>query len=129
MTAAANLDQAAALAADNYYALWTADTLKTAVTTFAADAPMNALFLNAATNDQPIINWIAVVAAQATQILPFVQVTVSGKPYGIGTLATMSQAVDYMYRLCKLAYAMQQAGLITSGQAAAILTAYNTNFA
>jgi hypothetical protein len=129
MTAAANLFDAANLTAANLYPLWVNDTLQAAVVAYAATPALATAFEEAATNNHPIGNWLAVIAAQATAILPYVQGEFSSAPYGIGTITAMNKAVDYIYRLCKLGFALNEQDLITDAQAAALLAAYNDNFA
>jgi len=59
--------------------------------------------------------------------LPFASNKATGAtPYGGGTISTFGLAVDYVYRLCKLAF---EYTLITPAQKAVILAAYNAQFA
>lgn len=129
MTAAADLNQAATLAPKNLQIPWAADTLKTKLSAFWA--ALNPSFEDAIPNDHPIGNWIALIGNLAQNILPY-EPAASGTTQ-VGTLATYQTAVTYVFRLCKLAYALQNStnpkAKITSGQAAAILAAYNTQFA
>lgn len=128
MTVAANLLEAANLTAANLYPLWVNDTLKDQVAGFAAAPALVAAFEEAVPSNHPVGNWLAVIAAQATTILDYVQGTFSGSPYGIGTITAMNAAVDYIYRLCKVAYALSLQGLISGAQASALLAAYNSFF-
>lgn len=127
MTAAADLLEAAGLAPSNLQPLWAADTLRPAVIAFWEQA--SPTFPDQIPNNRPIGNWIAVIAAFAPTILDYDQAPPLTAPLGLGTLATYQQAVDYVYRLCKLAHALRAQGLITAPQATALLAAYNAHFA
>jgi hypothetical protein len=125
MTVAIDLLAAANLAPQNLRVLWEADTLQAKTTAFWQ--AINPSFNEQITNDHPVANWIAVIAALAPSILPFAANANPGAtPWAGGTITTFELAVDYVYRLCKFAYYYQ---LITPTQKAAILTAYNAQFA
>jgi hypothetical protein len=125
MTVALDLFEAANLAPQNLRVLWVADTLQTRMINFWT--AINSSFEEQIPNDHPIANWIAVIAALSPSILPFVANKAPGAtPYGGGTISTFGLAVDYVYRLCKLAF---EYTLITPAQKAVILAAYNAQFA
>jgi hypothetical protein len=123
MTVALDLNQAADYASGNLYTLWTADTLKTKVIAFWQS--VNGLFPDETVNNQPVGNWIAIIAAFAPSILNFEASIRLGVP---NTLATYTQIVDYVYRMFKLADVQVTAGLLSSAQGVALLAAYNLQF-
>jgi hypothetical protein len=125
MTAALDLFEAANLTPQNLRPLWEADTLQPKMIAFWT--AINPSFEEQIQNDHPIANWIAVIAALSPSILPFAATKAPGAtPYGGGTISTFGLAVDYVYRLCKLAF---EYTLITPAQKATILAAYNAQFA
>jgi hypothetical protein len=125
MTVAATLFEAANLTPQNLRVLWEADTLQPKMIAFWQ--AINPSFEEQIPNDHPIANWIAVIAAFSPAILPFASNKAPGAtPYGGGTIATFSSAVDYVYRICKFAF---EYTLITPAQKAVILAAYNAQFA
>lgn len=126
MAAASTLLNAAQLASGNLYTLWIADTLATKVAAFATAA--NAIFPETTPNNQPIGNWIAVIAALAPTILAFEP---DGTSRADGSVVTYNHAVDAVYRICKLGWEFQNASpaLITGSQATQLLAAYNAQFA
>lgn len=80
-----------------------------------------ASFPDAAPNNHPITNWLAIIAAFATTI------PVVGSSFGdaAATQPYFSEASSYVYRICWMADYLNSIGLITNGQAAALLAAYN----
>lgn len=132
MPAATDLDDAAGQAPADMELLWQADTLRADVIAFWT-AALAAVPITGP-NNAPLANWCAVIAAFAPSILPY-ESPASGFPNpgegGIAqsTLDTYQTAVDYVYRLCKLAAYLQAQGLISGAQAAALLAAYNDNLA
>ena len=125
MTVALDLFEAANLAPQNLRPLWKNDTLQTRMISFWT--AINPSFEEQIPNDHPIANWIAIIASLSPSILPYVAVKDPGAtPYAGGTISTFGLAVDYVYRLCKLAF---EYTLITPAQKAVILAAYNAQFA
>jgi hypothetical protein len=125
MTIAANLLEAANLTPQNLRPLWEADTLLPKMLAFWQ--AINPNFEEQAANDHPVSNWISVIAALTPSILPFAGNTNPGAtPWAGGTITTFSLASDYVYRICKFTYYYT---LITPAQKAAILAAYNAQFA
>lgn len=123
MAVAADLIEAASLTLENLYALWVVDDLSARVTDFAA-----ALFVHFPDDDQnnqPIGNWLAVIAAFAPTINDFSN---GGASVGLSSISTYQQAVDYVYRLCKFAAAYRDLNLISAAQVTALLAAYNAQF-
>lgn len=125
MTVAADLLEAANLTPQNLRPLWEGDTLKTKMVAFWQQIQPS--FSEEIPNDQPIINWISLIAAFSPYILNFAANQAPGTtPYAGGTITTFETAVDYIYRICKFGFYYS---LITPVQKTAILTAYNTQFA
>ncbi len=117
MAVAADLLEAANLAPQNLRVRWEANTLQTRMVAFWQ--AINPDFEEQTPNDRPVAAWIAVIAAFAPTILPFASTAA-------GTITTFTLAVDYIYRICKFAYYYT---LISPAQKAAILAAYNAQFA
>lgn len=126
MAPAANLLEAATKTPSNLLPLWEASTLQAKVIAFwqAIDPE----FPDEVDSNQPVSNWIAIIAAFAPSILDYEQ-PAPNSGVGLNTQATFQTTVDYIYRLCKFAYYYAAQGLISATQAAAILTAYNAQFA
>lgn len=125
MTVAATLLEAANLTPQNLRPLWEGDTLQAKMDAFWK--AINPVFEEQIQNDHPVGDWIAIIAALTPSILPFAANADPGAtPWAGGTITTFSLAVDYVYRLCKFAFYYM---LITPAQKAAILTAYNAQFA
>lgn len=132
MAIAATLLEAANITPANLQPLWAADTLQAKVIAFwqaiVGDFP------DEVDNNQPVGNWIAIIAAFAPSILPYAQEGTPGTSalVGLNTIATFNLAVDYIYRFCKFAsvYSGEAGGtaFITATQATAILAAYNAQF-
>lgn len=125
MTAALDLFEAANLAPQNLRVKWEADTLQSSMIAFWQQALPS--FAEETPNDHPIINWLSIIASFSPSILLFNQVKAPGSSvwYG-GTIETFSQAVDFIYRICKFGF---EYTLITPTQKTALLAAYNANFA
>ncbi len=117
MTAAATLQEAAGLAYDNIAILQAATTLKADLTLFWQQANAPGIFEEQAPNDHPIANWLAIIAALASNMLT------------TPTLEDVDFAAQYVYRICLVARSLKDMNLITTGQAAALLLAYNDNLA
>lgn len=127
MTVAADLLDAANLAPQNLRALWEApgQTLKDRMVAFWT--ALNPLFSEQTPNDRPVGNWIAVIASSSEAILLYADTMNPGfTPYSGGTIATFTSAVDCIYRICKFCYYYS---LISGAQKAAVLAAYNAQFA
>lgn len=125
MPPAASLTAAADQCAADLNVRWQADTLGARVTAFAA--ALYSSFPSNVPNNAPIANWLAVIGALGPQIVTFAN---GGAFAGSNSLPMYQLAVDYVYRLCKLAAAYSTApiSLITGAQATAILNAYNAQF-
>ena len=122
---AADLLEAANLTPQNLRPLWEVDTLQAKTIAFWQD--ISPSFQEQIPNDRPVADWIAVIAALAPSILPFSgNASPGATPWAGGTITTFELASDYVYRLCKFAYYYT---LISSAQKAAILAAYNAQFA
>jgi hypothetical protein len=125
MTVAVDLLEAANLTPQNLRPLWEADTLQTKMIAFWQ--AINPSFEEQTPNDHPVADWIALIAAMAPSLLPFAANADPGAtPWAGGTITTFGIAVDYVYRLCKFGFYYT---LISPTQKAAILTAYNAQFA
>lgn len=125
MTVAATLLEAANLTSQNLRPLWEANTLKPKMIAFWQQ--VSPFFEDQIPNDHPIINWVSIIAAFSPSILDFGDNMSPGfTPYAGGTVTTFSTAVDYIYRICKFGFYYS---LITPAQKAALLAAYNAQFA
>lgn len=123
MPPAADLLDAAIKTANNLYPRWQNNTLQARVNAFwAAISPT---FQDQTPNDQPVGNWIALIAALGQNILTYNN---GGAALGQGTTTTFELSVDYVYRLCKFAYYYNIDGFISNAQATVILNAYNAQF-
>lgn len=110
--AAATLIEAAGLAYNNCFTLWTANTLKTKLTAFAAAcAPV---FIEDRPGDQPCGNWLVLIAALAKDMIavdvPFTD---------------LNAAAQYVFRFCWLTTSLNTLTIVSNAQAAAVLAAYN----
>ncbi len=92
MPPAADLTAAAGQAYNRLYAFWTANTLKTKLTAFAATAIAN--FPQQQQGGHPVSNWLALVEALADQML--------AGPSQV-TYDQFNLAANYVYRLCWVA--------------------------
>lgn len=125
MAAAVDLLDAANLTPQNLRVLWEADTLQARMIAFWQAISLS--FDDQIPDDHPVINWISIIAAQAPSILPFADTMNPGvTPWPGGTIETFTNAVDYIYRLCKFAFYYT---LISGAQKTVILNAYNAQFA
>lgn len=127
MAAAPDLFEAAEQAPADLQLLWQADTLQDDVIAFWREALV--AVPASIPNNKPLANWLAIIAAFAPSILDYEATNVTGTQNMLGTLTTYQTSVDYVYRFCKLAYALQGQGLITNTQATALLAAYNNHLA
>lgn len=119
MATAATLEQAAGQAYTNLSTVWAIDQLKTKLTQFwqACIGPTNDLFPEQNQNSHPIANWMTIIAAISTEI-PVILVPVED----------LSAAATAVYKVCWLGFDLAARGLITAGQAAGLLAAYNAAF-
>lgn len=118
MPAAANLRAAASQSYDDLVKQWTADTLRDALLAFAT--AVQATFPEDVANNRPVGAWLTIILAKATNMSTTVtDITASD---------VASSSFD-VYRICWLADYFNAQGLITVGQAAALLAAYNANIA
>lgn len=122
MPPVASLTLAAQQAPEALLLLWQADTLQADVIAFYEQAL--AAVPSDIPNNLPLANWIAVIAAFAPSIQAYGAV-----PTINGSLAAYEVATDYVFRFYKLAAYLSAQGLITAGQATALLAAYNDNLA
>ncbi len=119
MTAAATLQAAAGSAFDNL-PVWFAIRYSQAVPRLTAFCSRNIGQVPAAdVPSRPIQNWIAVLAAQTTQI-PLTPAH---------DLVSLDAAAQVVYRLCWNVSDLRSKGFIDAGQAAAVLAAYNGQLA
>src|SRR5215470_7553204 len=114
MTAAASLTEAAISAADNLLTLYTGNTLKAKTAAFCATAL--AIFPDQTQSSRPVADWLTLLSALSDQM------PVASVPY-----SSLNSAIDYVYRLCFLATALntQTPQQVTNAQATALLAAYN----
>jgi hypothetical protein len=113
MPPATNLQEAAGFAYDNMFVWWGlgGGQLKLRLTGFLNG--VNPEFPEDTPNNRPVSNWFALLKA-------LVETMPSPRP----DLEGFNQAVQYIYRICWAADAMETAGLITSDQADQVLTSY-----
>lgn len=121
MPAAGNLVEAAGFASENLFNRWVASTLQARMIAFAAAVEDVVPDSNA--NSRPLGNWVAIIAAFAPTIASFSSAVVAG------SATTYRESVSYIYRMFKLADALNTQGLITAAQRVALLAAYNAQFA
>jgi hypothetical protein len=112
MAHAISLAQAAGQAFDNLNVRFQADLLKAVLTQFW-QATIN-LFPESDVNSHPVSNWITVIAALADP-MPVTDVP----------LEQLTDAAEFVYRLCWMASFLQSSGGITNGQATSLLGFYN----
>lgn len=111
MPTALTLPAAAGLSFDNLQVKWlTGSQLGPAIRSFCGNIKL--LFHEQQPSEHPVINWNTILWSLGTQI--------SG-----GTLAQLTLAAEYVYRMCWMASTLQTQGLISSGQGAAVLSNYN----
>lgn len=111
----ANLQQAANQAYDNMYVQWNTGQLKSRLTSFASQC--SPFFKEGNPNDRTVGNWLIPIQALAANMSA-----------GVTPLSLFNDAVQYIYRMCWQADAMQTAGLISATQANAVLVNYITYF-
>lgn len=112
MATALSLAQAAGQAFDNLHVAWLSNNLQPVLTAFWQAT--NDTFPESAPNSNPVSNWLTLIAALADQMsvtfVPIIQLT---------------QAAEYVYRLCWMASFLQSSGGITNTQATFLLSSYN----
>ena len=111
----ANLQEAANQAYDNMFVFWNLGQLKARLAGFATLCSSS--FKEGSPNDRTVGNWLIPIQALAASM-----------PAGVTPLSQFNDAVQYVYRMCWQADAMQTAGLISATQANLVLLSYLTNF-
>ncbi len=115
MTMAGNLEQAGFLSYPQMTLQWIADTLDTTVPAFSAS--ITGTFEDAIPNDRPVGNWLILIDALASE-LPAIDVPE----------VQFNQIVEYVGRMCLAGFVAFNEGLISAGQANALLAAWNAAF-
>lgn len=111
MAIAASLSEAAGDAYDNLAVRWTTSTLKTTLTLFW-QATIG-IFPEDNITTHPVSNWITLIAALAD--------TTSNTP----PITDLTEAAQFVYRLCWMAATLANQGTVTTAQADALLIQYN----
>jgi|SRR5262245_31551616 len=111
MAIATDLSRAAGQAFDNLHTRWLANQLLVNLTTFCQQAIQ--VFPQSLPNSNPVSNWITVLWAFSSQL------AATNVP-----LEQLTQAAEYVYRLCWMAYSLIGNG-ITTAQASFLLGRYN----
>ena len=112
MATALSLAQAAGQAFDNLYVQWLSNNLKSVLTGFWQTTIDT--FPQSAPDSNPVSNWLVLIAALADPM------AASFVP-----LAQLTQAAEYVYRVCWMASFLQSSGGITNAQATFLLAQYN----
>jgi hypothetical protein len=112
MATATSLAQAAGQAYDNLHIRWLANGLQSTLTIFWQTTIDT--FPEAAPNSNPVSNWLTLIAALAAP-MPATNVPID----------QLTQAAEFVYRLCWMASFLQSSGGITNTQAAFLLATYN----
>lgn len=115
MATATTLPEAAFQAYSNLYTLYLANTLKTQVAAFCA--AILPTFPDETPDGRPVANWATLLYVTSSQMPS------SSVPY-----TSLNDAATQLYKLCFMAQALKDAGLITASQASAVLTQYNAKF-
>jgi len=119
MATAIDLHAAAAESYQNLEGKWFAGTIKTNLVSFwQASLPS---FPEGEVNSHPVSNWLAIIASAAQNME-------SGNSFLFVPFEEMANVSGYVYRLCSMAAELQTDNVITAGQAATLLAAYNANF-
>lgn len=118
MAVAASLEEAAWLAWANLQVKSGAATLRTNMLAFATAC--EAVFPFAEPNNHPVANWIAVIRCFASSMSAVANIW-----NGTG----MRTAAMLVYRACQMGQVSSSQNLITAPQTAAMLAAYNAQFA
>ncbi len=119
MATAATLQEAAGSAFDNLQVWFAISNGQAQARLNAFWSAFNGQFPVTERSSRPIQNWIAVLAAQTTQI--------PATP--AHDLVALDAASQVVYRLCWNVSDLASRGFITAGQAAQVLGAYNANLA
>ncbi len=124
MATATTLAQAAQFTPDNLLILWTANTLQARLISFWTAGL--AAFPDAIEGNRPVANWLTILAARSTDIPLYDSADPRFPP--AGSYEAYLAAVDYLYRLLKLAAALntQTPVLVSTAQRTALLAAYNS---
>lgn len=119
MTMAATLVEAANLSYSQLALKWTANTLRTATSAFAAAA--SPIFPDGQDNSRPVGNWLVLIDALVSTLPPTPQPV---------SVSDFNQTVEYVARMCYAAFTLnaQVPQLVSNAQAAALLIAWNTAF-
>jgi hypothetical protein len=112
MATATTLSQAAGQAYDNLHIRWLANQLKSVLASFSA-ATLNT-FPQSAPSNNPVSNWLTLIAALAAP-MPATNVPIE----------QLTEAAEFVYRLCWMANFLQSTGGITNTQANFLLASYN----
>ena len=112
MATALTLAQAAGQAYDNLHIHWLANGLKATLTTFWQTTLDS--FPESEPTSHPVSNWLTLIAG-LTATLPSTNVPIN----------QLTQAAQYVYRLCWMASFLQTQGGITNTQASFLLASYN----
>lgn len=115
MPPALTLPQAAGASFDNLQLKWVSDNLKSSMTIFANG--IRGVGSEQEPDTHPIRNWFALISSLADLMASF--------DVPIGDLTV---SAEYIYRICWVTQQLLDQGLISSGQATAILTQYNIAF-
>jgi hypothetical protein len=113
MATATTLSQAAGQAFDNLHIRWLANGLQSVLAAFSATTLPS--FPESQPNANPVSNWLTLIAALA-QLIPATNAPIQD----------LTQAAEYVYRLCWVANFLQSTGDITNTQATFLLASYNT---
>jgi hypothetical protein len=115
MASASDLEQAAKQAWLNLAPLSISGTLRAKLLAFCA--AISPQFNVGNPGDRPTINWNAILWAHAQTMSPVAD-----------NWPALRVAADYLYRLCFMTNQADNQSMITTAQAAAVLTAYNAQF-
>jgi hypothetical protein len=116
MSTATTLPQAAGLAFDNLQVLWLIPGLLKQRLGLFCDTSLP-FFLDQDVNGRPVANWLTVLSTLA-DLMP-----VSDVP-----IELLTQAAEYVYRVCWMGNTLRVANLITATQASNLLGNYNGQF-
>lgn len=112
MATATSLAQAAGQAYDNLHIRWLANALKSTLTIFSQQTIDT--FPESQPDANPVSNWLTLIAALAAP-MPATNVPID----------QLTQAAEFVYRLCWMASFLQSSGGITNTQATFLLATYN----
>lgn len=112
MATATTLAQAAGQAYDNLHIRWEANALKATLDTFWRTVIDQ--FPESEPNSHPVSNWFILISALA-----------DGMASTNVPIDQLTQAANYVYRLCWVGNFLQGSGLISNAQATFLLSSYN----